>query len=203
MSDKSAFICTGISRQIKKQQTKLLIFFKSQLLLFHLSSVQEPILFVFLPPGSTSSTRIRIQKGLAADPDPKQWFIQMARKCYPICLCDGGFGSYLNCSNNLELGRSPEVDALLPEEQPQISGHVPPRHVHAHDAVRHREPLVDRHLRSNTTLNPVAKPIFDWFQAEANSYTLHGQDTGKVPVPYLPMLRSGAFWSAPVPENFV
>ena len=85
----------------------------------------------------------------------------MARKCYPICLCDGGFGSYLNCSNNLELGRSPEVDALLPEEQPQISGHVPPRHVHAHDAVRHREPLVDRHLRSNTTLNPVAKPIFD------------------------------------------
>ena len=72
MSDKSAFICTGISRQNKEQQTKLLIFFKSQLLLFHLSSVQEPILFVFLPPGSTSSTRIRIQKGLAADPDPKQ-----------------------------------------------------------------------------------------------------------------------------------
>ena len=64
MSDKSAFICTGISRQIKKQQTKLLIFFKSQLLLFHLSSVQEPILFVFLPPGSTSSTRIRIQEVL-------------------------------------------------------------------------------------------------------------------------------------------
>ena len=66
MSDKSAFICTGISRQNKEQQTKLLIFFKSQLLLFHLSSVQEPILFVFYlldphPPRGSGSKRVLLR----------------------------------------------------------------------------------------------------------------------------------------------
>ena len=38
-----------------------------------------------------------------------------------------------------------EVEALLPEQQPQVSRHVAACDVDAHDAVRHGEPLADGH----------------------------------------------------------
>ena len=67
MSDKSAFICTGISRQNKEQQTKLLIFFKSQLLLFHLSLQCRNRFYLFFylldphPPRGSGSKRVLLR----------------------------------------------------------------------------------------------------------------------------------------------
>ena len=100
--------------------------------------------------------RLRIRQ---KSPDPQRFSLKRnrmkrdecsQRRTVPVLYRTGTvpYRRYLDSSDDFKLCGGPEVDALFSQEEAQISRDVTTRHVHAHNAVRHGETLVDRHLNS-------------------------------------------------------